>query len=357
MLLDMHGRIRALVDLADNLQEDSPGNYLDKMTLIDYLNLSKIVMGKSSKTNLIQLEFDRLVFDNAVQDDEVMDADQLFDLERNIAQQTDSFIRAVGNFSSFMSAEELWGRIKALDSGIVKATHHLILCIHSYSQTFYESVTDFDSNNKAFQCPYIDALNDFNSDICLLSMLDQRHIVSAMSRLDSSELARINYTLQTLLPRVTVDSSINKGFWQKMTTKLAKKEGTNIRSIVGIIEKYCQICEELHVDKHLKYVLQNLPPHTALLQLLERRIIEKYPDIKQYVDEEPQHLQTRKMIASLTAMTTAIVDSVAVLAAFRTLLLSKELDVLRNDATNSLLDVPDKTDLEAFLSQIQPHNM
>ena len=358
VLLDMHGRIRALVDLAGNVDEESPGNYLDKMTLIDYLNLSKIVMGKLSKTSLIQLEFDRLMFDTAVQDDDIMDADQLFDLERNIAQQTDHYIRAVGNFSSFMSAEELWQRIKALNPTIIKITRNLILCVHSYSQTFYDSAND-DSSAHRSDNPYIDALNDLNPDICLLSVLDRRHLVQAMSKMDSSELSRVNYISQTLLPKVTVDDSVNQGLWQRMTTKLgsSKKESNSIKAIVNIIGKYCDICEELHVDKHQRYVIQNLPPNPSILPLLERRIIEKYPDIKQYSIDERQIFQTRRMINSLIALTIAIVDSVAVLAAFRTMLLSKELDALRNEATNSLLDVPDKADLENFLNQIQPHNM
>lgn len=359
VILDMHGRIESLVDFSQNVLVDSINiqSYIDKQTLIDYLNLTKIIISKLSKADLCRLEFDKISYDHIKSHSVYFDANEFYESDRNVWSRSDSYIRAVGNFSNYMSAEELTGRIKSLSPQILKATEQLILCIHSYAITFYDSSNN--DHDASHQNPYIDALTDFNPNICLLTFLDTDKIVRSLSEIGGTEISRMNGILTTFLPKVSVDQSSNSvTFFQKLSNKFSKKDRSNAQSLIGIIEKYWLICQELHVDKHLRYVQSNLPPKTPILPLLQKRIIEKFPDLKIYVndhDAEDNHI--REIYDSFVTLTLSIIDGVAILAAFRTMLLSKELEVVKNDAINSLLDVPDKADLEAFLNQIQPNNL
>lgn len=353
----MHGRLRNLLDVTNNVGH-GPLDYIDKLTLIDYLNMTKIVMGMLSKADLIKLSFDRLMFDNAIQYTDAIDADQMYDLDRNIWSRSDEYTRSVGNFSSYLSADELWGRIRQLPPQVTKRTQVLILCVHSYAQIHYQTQSESDSSSAIN--PYIDSLMDLNPNLCLLPFLDGHHILQTISNVDSSQLNQVAWILKSLLPKVTLDKnsgSSSNSLWQKMSAKLSKSDKSRVKDISGIIDKYRDICKELHVDKHLRYVISRLPPQTPLLSLLEDKIINRYTNIKHYVDEDDALSQDREIYDSIITLVIALIDAIAVLAAFRTMLLSKELESLRNEATNSLLDVPDKSDLEAFLSEIQPNNI
>lgn len=364
VILDMHGRIKALLDLAHNIKNGDikPSPLIDKMTLIDYLNITKIVLGKFSKTDNLKLEFNKLMYDSAIQYSEIVDADEIYDLDRAIWNRSDIYIRSVGHFSSFMSKDELWGRVKSLNSSISKSTHDLISCIHSYAETFYD-VQENNNSIKNVDNPYIDAINDLNSDICLLSFLDHSKMIKKLSEINQSEIIRLNTALQTFLPKVSVDLETTKPsqfkIWkERFSAKDNQRNKKHASGIVNIVDKYLDICGELHVDKHYRYVHQTLPSKSSILPILENKIVDKFPSLHSYVDDkDDKTTHFRETYESFIALTTAIIDAVAVLAAFRTMLLSKELEALRHDATNSLLDVPDKADLEAFLSQIQPANL
>ena len=361
VMIDLNGRVRSLLDLTQSLNEGESelGGYVDKITLLDYLHLSRLVMGKLCKIQSIKLEFEKILFDANIQSADSTEVDDIFDLDKSISLTQDSYTRCVGNFSQYISLDELWMRVKKLDGEVINSTNNLATCVHNYIQVFYD--TRQNPEQRSSGAPngnsYIDALTDINPDIVLLPMIDRDKVIKLVSTLPSSEIQRISVVMQSLMPKIRTESVEAKktSVWRHVNTRLGnvKKENPLV-SLTTQLDAYFDICEELHLDKHERYVSAHLPPNTTLLRVLDKQTIKKFPDMSSYVDENDKHLILRRGYDTIASVLTTIIDAIAVLAAFRTTLLSKELQSLRLDATSTLLDVPEKADLEAFLSQIQP---
>ena len=340
VMMDLETRVHHLSYLSKCL-DDVNKSQAEKGCLIEFLQLTKLIVSKNAKIQKIRTEFDRI----SKQHNPKRNVAGLT-IDRNLMLQQDEYVRIVGHFSTFMSCEELIARIEKLPRSLIEETQRLIVCLSSYVQLFHGNGQNMTMHE------YIDHLIQIDSNIPLLQYVDCSKMRSMLKTFSLHDLQKLRMLITTVLPRV---GSVKKA---NLVTKTVismyqhfrRLKGVLIDNIVDCFEKYQEICKELHTDRDSRYVLSNLPPNTMMLQLLTPDIIERFSTLGSYVQELDKQEKWKAICEAYCTLCMTIIPSVAVLASFRSMLYSRELTQFNPEW--SLLDIPDKAALNKFIAKL-----
>ena len=192
VLIDVHLRIENLVQMVESLNSrEKVYERVDKVTLIDYLNLTKILMQKEQKVSHLDIAITKV----AIGTDLHKDANLIFNRDRQYTEFQDAYMRTAGIFSAFLSCDELWSRIVSLPDQVRHTTNKLIACVHAYAQNVHSY-----EKSAGMENTYIDALNDFDANIGLLQFVDDEHLESALeaSSIDADGLRTISMAMTSI---------------------------------------------------------------------------------------------------------------------------------------------------------------
>ena len=310
VLVDVHSRIENLVQMLNSLtSQERVYERIDKVTLIDYLNLTKILMQKEQKVSHLDIAISKV----AVEMDLHKDASIIFNTDRQYTDSQDAYIRTAGIFSAFLSCEELWSRIVSLPDHIRHSTNVLIACLQAYAQ----NVHSFDKSSGTGNA-YVDALNDFDANIGLLQFLDEERLERALetSNIDADGMRTISVALTSLF--TALENGQKKSNFSHL---FQDKKSVQIQQILTCIKRLKKPSSELQCERHVKSILANVP-YTVNISTLTTDDIQKRLNLGKSSREAPEILLN---------LVVTILNSLAVVSAFRTVLFSKELQAMRGD--------------------------
>ena len=310
VLIDVHSRIENLVQLVDYLPSQER-NYerIDKVTLIDYLNLTKILMQKEQKVSHLDIAISKV----AVGADLHKDVSSIFNIDRQYTEFQDAYIRTAGIFSAFLSCDELWNRIVSLPDQVRHTTNRLIACVHAYAQ----NVHSYDKSSGT-ENAYVDALNDFDANIGLLQFVDDELLERALdtSSIDADGMRTISMALTSIFS--ALDNGPKKSNFSNL---FQDKKNVQIQQILNCIKKLKKPSSELQCERHVKSILANVP-YTVNISCLTGNDIQRRLNLSKDSKEAPEILLN---------LVVTILNSLAIVSAFRTVLFSKELQAMRGD--------------------------
>ena len=275
VLVDLTDRVEILADFADAVRDKKPVSPTEysKNTILEYLNITKILMSSQTRSEALKSEADRLVTDSfAVYDD-----------GQRMAFAQDNYVRAVGHFTPFLSTEELCARVRKLSPEITKQASALLRVCCSYVKLFYGPTAGMFNVTDADQ--YIDRLNEFDPNLAILQFVSLSKVSKQLNAFTDTDLRRLVASVEVNLPRVSHNAQPRKQtVWQRLRliTKQPKQSTTTLpkQRVASVLQKYLGIALELHTDKHKKYVLDNLPPQTPLVFVLDDKLAHKFPNIQ-----------------------------------------------------------------------------
>ncbi len=310
VLIDVHLRIENLVQMVESLNaREKVYERVDKVTLIDYLNLTKILMQKEQKVSHLDIAITKV----AIGTDLHKDANLIFNRDRQYTEFQDAYMRTAGIFSAFLSCDELWSRIVSLPDQVRHTTNKLIACVHAYAQNVHSY-----EKSAGMENTYIDALNDFDANIGLLQFVDDEHLESALeaSSIDADGLRTISMAMTSIF--TALENGPKKSNFSHL---FQDKKSVQIQQILTCIKKLKKPSSELQCERHVKSILANVP-FTVTISRLTNEDIQRRLNLSKDSKEAPELL--------LNLMVT-ILNSLAVISAFRTVLFSKELQAMRGD--------------------------
>lgn len=323
VLNDVHARIQNLVQMLGLLASNQDVfERLDKVTLIDYLNLTKILMQKEQKVSHFHIAISKV----AVDLDLHKDASIINNIDRQYTESHDTYIRIAGVFSAFLSCDELWRRIIALPEQIRRATNLLIMCLHAFAQNVHANDKSAGTENA-----YVDALNEFDVNIAFLQFVDDEMIEKLLesSSIDADGMRTIALALTSIF------SALETGAKKSNFSSLFQdKKSVQIQQILTCIKKLRKPYSELRCERHSKTILSSVPLSVNIVCLARE-------DIQKRLSVSKAHKECPDILFELIL---TVLNSLAVLSAFRTVLFSTELQAMRGDWSFS--DVTGFEDIE-----------
>lgn len=310
VLIDVHLRIENLVQMVESLNSrEKVYERVDKVTLIDYLNLTKILMQKEQKVSHLDIAITKV----AIGTDLHKDANLIFNRDRQYTEFQDAYMRTAGIFSAFLSCDELWSRVVSLPDQIRHTTNKLIACVHAYAQNVHSY-----ERSAGMENTYVDALNDFDANIGLLQFVDDEHLESALeaSSIDADGMRTISMAMTSIF--TALENGPKKSNFSHL---FQDKKNVQIQQILTCIKKLKKPSSELQCERHVKSILANVP-FTVTISRLTNNDIQRRLNLSKDSKEAPELL--------LNLMLT-ILNGLAVISAFRTVLFSKELQAMRGD--------------------------
>lgn len=340
VILDLETRVHRLHCMSESIHELDK-EAVDKNSLIEFLQLTKLLQSKKAKVQKIRSEFDKMLrqHDSKLRRASVTGSS----LDRGLMLQQDDYIRIVGYFSLHMSPEELIARVQKLPQEMLQETQRLVNCLVLYVRIFHGNGQQHKIDD------FIDNLNEFDPNITLLQFMDIPKMKPLLRNFSLHDLQKLALLIRAVLPHVkTPKESYMASMFSRVSNLYTKKKLVLIEQIVQGFANYQEICDELHTDRNTKHVLANLPTNTPLLQLLRTDVKEKFPTLDEYVQEVDSRAKWKVVAEAYCTLCTTIIHSVSVLAAFRSLLYSRELTEYKPEW--SLLDIPDKAALNKFIA-------
>ena len=310
VLIDVHSRIENLVHMVDSLtSRERVYERIDKVTLIDYLNLTKILMQKEQKVSHLDIAISKV----AIGTDLHKDASIIFNIDRQYTEFQDAYIRMAGIFSAFLSCDELWSRIVSLPDQIRLTTNKLISCVHAYAQNVHSY-----GKSSITETTYVDALNDFDANIGLLQFVDEEHLerVLESSPIDADGMRMISMALTSIFSALDVGPKKSN-----FSNLFQDKKNVQIQHILTCIKKLKKPSSELQCERHAKSILANVPFTVNISSLTS-------DDIQNRLNLGKDTKEASEILLNLVV---TILNGLAVVSAFRTVLFSKELQAMRGD--------------------------
>lgn len=323
VLNDVHMRIENLVQIVSFLSSNEDVfERLDKVTLIDYLNLTKILMQKEQKVSHFHIAICKV----AVDLDLHKDASTINNIDRQYTESHDTYLRTAGVFSAFLSCDELWRRINALPENVRKSTNLLIMCLQAFAQNVHSCDRLVSTENA-----YINALNEFDANIGLLQFVDDEIVGGTLetSSIDAEGMKTIALALTSIFS--AFESGPKKSHFSNL---FQDKKSVQIQQILNCIKKLRKPYQELRCERHAKAILASVPL-SVNISCLAKEDIQKRLNATRLYKEAPD---------IIFELVLTILNSLAVISAFRTVLFSTELQAMRGDWSFS--DVTGFEDIE-----------
>lgn len=327
VLEDLDSRIDALKTAADQVSSRELDRLTSKSTVVEFLNVSRVAMNMHSKIESMRIRFGKLASSR-------QENLSMLKVDRETLLVQDNYVRTVGVFSNALSADDLVQRALKMPQQIASDTVTLVKTAAAYTNAFYKPKP---SKEPAQQ--YARMLVDFDANITLLHQLDYTRLRSCLAQLSPEDVSQILVTMRLCLPMLKKKSI--QSLWGN-----AFRSKDNVSVVITLVRKYVGLVNEIHGNRNAN----NYPSSTTLYAVLNDMTRKELSDPVQYIQEANRAERAKATMQMMLTLCSALVRSLAVLAAFRTILYATELQHEKLDWC--LLDMPDRQQLDKYISSL-----
>ncbi len=180
-------------------------------------------------------------------------------------------------------------------------------------------------------------LVDFDPNITLLHQLDYARLRTSLMQLSPEDVNHTLLTMRLCLPIMKKSRSI----WKK-----AFQSTDNVKLVLILVRNYVGLVTEIHGNRNAN----TFPSSTALYPILNDAARKELSDPAQYIQEANRSERAKSTMQTMLTLCSALVRSLAILAAFRTILYAAELQHEKLDWC--LLDMPDRKQLDKYITSL-----
>ena len=326
VLEDLDSRIDALRAAADQVETRELDRLTSKATIVEFLNVSRVAINMHSKIESMRVRFGKLAASRQANL-------SMLKIEKLCLYKMD-YVRTVGVFSNALSADDLVTRALKMPPQIASDTVTLVKTAAAYTNAFYKP-----KPTKEPAQQYTQMLVDFDPNITLLHHLDYARLRTSLMQLSAEDVAQIMLTMRLCLPMVKKSSV--QSIWKK-----AFKSNDKVKLVLILVRNYIALITEIHGNRSAN----TFPSSTALYPILNDAARKELSDPAQYIQEANRSERAKATMQMMLALCSALVRSLAILAAFRTILYATELQHEKLDWC--LLDMPDRKQLDKYISSL-----
>lgn len=327
VLEDLDSRIDALRMAADQVETRELDRLTSKSTIVEFLSVSRVALNMLSKIESMRVRFAKLA---ASRQDNL----SMLKIDRATLLTQDDYVRTVGVFSNALSPEDLVSRALKMPPQIASDTVTLVRTAAAYTNAFYKP-----KPSKEPAQLYTQMLVDFDPNITLLHQLDYARLRTSLMQLSPEDVNHILLTMRLCLPMMKKSSV--QSIWKK-----AFQSTDKVKLVLILVRNYVALITEIHGNRSAN----TFPSSTALYPILNDAARKELSDPAQYIQEANRSERAKASMQMMLTLCSALVRSLAILAAFRTILYATELQHEKLDWC--LLDMPDRKQLDKYISSL-----
>ena len=345
VMMDLNTRVKMLAELSSSLDNPNDGLVMyTKHTLVDFLQMTRLIVSKNGKVGVIRTELEKVISVRAASNQGGASGMDIFSGDMNVITEQDQYMRIVGSFSVLMASEELMHRIKSLPDKIRMETQILVRCVCEFVKEFFMAPGVSRNGRTKAESEYVRCVEDFDPDVLLLIFVDNSKLLSELQAFTSSDITKLLTILDSNLPKISSEAVASKqsklSTFKRLIGSSEKQSSNKASDVSTLLQRHLSMVQELRLDRFTEIVMQHLPPSTQLQRLLKPKVASVFANLGVYVQEADRLERLRATMDSISRLSTTLIKAETIVAAFRTLLFSKELQLLKPDWT--LLDMPEK---------------